>query len=72
MDGANGLKVSSMTEDSSNYDITKSSYDENNNLTEKVMRAAAAIMPAQNCVGTTVGHANYVLIANLVQEDQWR
>lgn len=42
-------------------------YDESGALTEKTMRAATAVMPAQNCVGTTVGHANYPLLNNILR-----
>lgn len=44
-------------------------YDESGNLTERTMRAATAVMPAQNCVGTTVGHANYPLLNNVLREE---
>ena len=42
-------------------------YDESGNMTSKVMRAATAVMPAQNCVGTVVGHANYELLQNILR-----
>ncbi len=42
-------------------------YDESGRMTEKTMRAATAVMPAQNCVGTTVGHANYSLLNNVLR-----
>ncbi len=42
-------------------------YDESGNMTSKVMRAATAVMPAQNCVGTVVGHANYNLLTNVLR-----
>lgn len=44
--------------------------DGNGNMAEKTMRAATAVMPAQNCVGTTVGHANYPLLNNVLR-DEW-
>lgn len=33
------------------------------------MRAATAVMPAQNCVGTTVGHANYALLTHVLRNE---
>lgn len=42
-------------------------YDEGGNMAEKTMRAATAVMPAQNCVGTTVGHANYALLTGMLR-----
>lgn len=44
-------------------------YGESGNIMEKTMRAATAIMPAQNCAGTTVGHANYPLLNNVLREE---
>lgn len=44
-------------------------YDGDGTMTEKTMRAATAVMPAQNCVGTTVGHANYPLLNNVLREE---
>ena len=44
-------------------------YDENYQLTEKTMRAATATMPAQNCVGTNLGHANYNLLTNVLRKE---
>lgn len=42
-------------------------YGESGGMEEKTMRAATAVMPAQNCVGTTVGHANYALLNNVLR-----
>lgn len=44
-------------------------YDEGGNMVEKTMRAATAVMPAQNCVGTTVGHANYALLTGVLRQE---
>ena len=44
-------------------------YDEGGNMTTRTMRAATAVMPAQNCVGTTVGHANYALLTNVLRNE---
>ena len=44
-------------------------YGEDGNLAEKTMRAATAVMPAQNCVGTTVGHANYALLTQVLRQE---
>lgn len=44
-------------------------YDESGNMTSRTMRAATAVMPAQNCVGTTVGHANYALLTNILRNE---
>lgn len=44
-------------------------YDESGNMAEKTMRAATAVMPAQNCVGTTVGHANYALLTGVLRQE---
>ena len=44
-------------------------YDESGNMTSRTMRAATAVMPAQNCVGTTVGHANYALLTNVLRNE---
>ena len=41
--------------------------DESGAMTAKVMRAATAVMAAQNCVGTVVGHANYALLQELLR-----
>ncbi|MDO4852535.1 MAG: glycoside hydrolase family 3 N-terminal domain-containing protein, partial [Clostridia bacterium] len=43
--------------------------DENGKMAEKVVRAAKAVMPAQNCVGTIVGHANYDLLVNVLRNE---
>lgn len=44
-------------------------YDESGSMAEKTMRAATAVMPAQNCVGTTVGHANYALLTGVLRQE---
>ena len=44
-------------------------YDETGTMTERTMRAATAVMPAQNCVGTVVGHANYNLLTNVLRHE---
>ena len=44
-------------------------YDESGEMTSRTMRAATAVMPAQNCVGTTVGHANYALLTNILRKE---
>ena len=44
-------------------------YDEAGEMSEKTMRAATAVMPAQNCVGTVVGHANYDLLTNVLRRE---
>lgn len=44
-------------------------YDEDGILAERTMRAATAVMPAQNCVGTTVGHANYALLTGVLRQE---
>ncbi|MBR1814897.1 MAG: glycoside hydrolase family 3 C-terminal domain-containing protein [Lachnospiraceae bacterium] len=49
--------------------MTISYYDENGTLAKKTMRAATAVMPAQNCVGTVVGHANYALLTSLLRKE---
>lgn len=33
------------------------------------MRAVTAVMPAQNCVGATVGHANYALLTGVLRQE---
>ena len=47
--------------------MTISYYDEDGTLSEKTMRAATAIMPAQLGVGTTVGECNYNLLQNVLR-----
>ncbi|MBR1781138.1 MAG: glycoside hydrolase family 3 C-terminal domain-containing protein [Oscillospiraceae bacterium] len=42
-------------------------YNDAGVMAEKTMRAATAVMPAQNCVGTVVGHANYNLLTNVLR-----
>lgn len=49
--------------------MTISYYDQDGTLATRTMRAATAIMPAQNCVGTTVGHANYALLNNVLRNE---
>ena len=44
-------------------------YGEDGEMTQKTMRAATAVMPAQNCVGTVVGHANYNLLTRLLRKE---
>ena len=44
-------------------------YTDTGTLAEKTMRAATALMPAQNCVGTVVGHANYKLLTNVLRKE---
>lgn len=41
--------------------------DENGTTQQKTMRAATAVMPAQNCVGTIVGECNYALLQNVLR-----
>lgn len=49
--------------------MTISYYDQDGTLATRTMRAATAVMPAQNCVGTTVGHANYALLNNVLRNE---
>ena len=44
-------------------------YDDAGTMSEKTMRAATAVMPAQNCVGTVVGHANYNLLTGVLRKE---
>ena len=44
-------------------------YSSNGSMADKTMRAATAVMPAQNCVGTVVGHANYNLLTNVLRKE---
>lgn len=43
--------------------------EENGEIKQKTIRAATGVMPAQNRVGTIVGHANYNLINNVLREE---
>ncbi|HFI0641081.1 TPA: glycoside hydrolase family 3 C-terminal domain-containing protein [Streptococcus suis] len=43
--------------------------DEEGNVSTKTIRAATALMPAQNGVGTIVGHANYNLLTNILRKE---
>lgn len=44
--------------------------DDEGNTETKVMRAATAVMPAQNAVGTIMGSCNYALLNDLLR-DEW-
>ena len=48
-------------------EMTINYLDENGETKEKTMRAATAVMPAQNCVGTIVGECNYALLNNVLR-----
>lgn len=48
-------------------EMTINYFDENGDTKQKTMRAATAVMPAQNCVGTIVGECNYALLNNLLR-----
>lgn len=41
--------------------------DDQGTVATKTMRAATAIMPAQNRIGTTMGHCNYNLLTNVLR-----
>lgn len=43
--------------------------DNNGNTKTKVIRAATGVMPAQNCIGTTMGHVNYNLLTNVLRKE---
>lgn len=43
--------------------------DTNGTVKTRVMRAATGVMPAQNCVGTTMGHCNYNLLTNVLRKE---
>lgn len=49
--------------------MTISYYDAGNNLTQRTMRAATAVMSAQNRVGTIVGECNYALQNNILRKE---
>lgn len=44
-------------------------YDENGTMTTRTMRAATAVMAAQNGVGTVVGECNYNLLTNVLRKE---
>lgn len=44
-------------------------YDESGEMAEKTMRAATAVMAAQNGVGAVVGECNYALLTNLLRNE---
>ena len=50
-----------------NAKMTIQYYDENGTMTTRTMRAATAVMAAQNGVGTVVGHCNYPLLTNVLR-----
>lgn len=43
--------------------------DNNGNTKTKVIRATTGVMPAQNCIGTTMGHVNYNLLTNVLRKE---
>ena len=43
--------------------------DSEGNLGERTMRAATAVMAAQDCIGTMLGHTNYALLTSLLREE---
>jgi beta-glucosidase len=47
--------------------MTINYYDEDGNMTQRTMRAATAVMAAQNGVGTVVGECNYSLLTNVLR-----
>ena len=53
-----------------NARMTINFYDQNGSMTQRTMRAATAVMSAQNRVGTIVGECNYAL-QNTVLRKEW-
>ena len=43
--------------------------DDSGSIAEKVMRAGTAVMAAQSCIGTTIGHCNYALLNDVLREE---